>query len=90
MFLCLTICKLVPGLVAARRLLRRCRVSRRRPYHFLMCCRRRGRFGFLGRAGAQEHHDQRWKHRSENDKFFHSLELIVPRRIRRKLFSQMY
>jgi len=81
----------VAGLVAAGRLLRRCRVSRRRPCHFLMRCRRRcSRFGFLGRAGAQEHHDQRWKHRSENDKFFHSLEFIVPRRIRRKLLPQMY
>jgi hypothetical protein len=80
----------VAGLVAARSLLRRCSVSRRRPYHFLMRCRRGGRFGFLGRTGSQEHYGQPWKHRSENDKFFHSLELIVPRRIRRKLLPQMY
>ena len=77
-------------LVAARSLLRRCRVSRRRPCHFLMRCGRRSRFGFPGRTGGQEHHGQRWKHRSENDKFFHSLELIVPRRIRRKSRRQMY
>ena len=77
-------------LVAARSLLRRCRVSRRRPCHFLMRCRRRGRFGLPARTGGQEHHGQRWKHRSENDKLFHSLQLIVPRRIRRKLLPQMY
>ena len=77
-------------LVAARSLLRRCRVSRRRPCHFLMRCRRRGGFGLPARTGGQEHHRQRWKHRSESDKFFHSLELIVPRRIRRKLLPQMY
>jgi hypothetical protein len=47
--------------------------------------RRGGRFGLLGRTGGQEHHGHRWKHRSEKDKFFHSLELIVPKTIRRKL-----
>jgi hypothetical protein len=80
----------VARLVAARSLVRGCSVSRRRLYHFLMRCRRRGRFGLLGRTRGQEHHGQRWKYRSENDKFFHSLELIVPGRIRRKLFPQMY
>ena len=78
-------------LVAARSLVRGCSVtSRRRPCHFLMGCRRRGRFGLPARTRGQEHHGQRWKHRSENDKFFHSLELIVPKRIRRKLLPQMY
>ena len=46
----------------ARSLFRRHSVSRRRPCHFLMRCRRRGRFGLPGRTGGQEHHGQRWKH----------------------------
>jgi hypothetical protein len=60
-------------LVTARRLFHRGgSVSGRRLGHrFLMRRRSRGGLGRVRRAGAQERHGKKRKHRRKNDKFFH-------------------